>query len=692
MHLKFKQAIELHKKGELIKANNILLEILKETPDDFDSLHLLGIIAFQTNRPETSVKFIKKATEVNPNNPEVYKNLAIAYKSINKLENALKCCDKAIKLNTNYAEAYNHKAHILIELNEYGSAIKNWNRAVEIKPDFAEVLNNLGNVHAKLKKYDESIVYYNKAIQIKINFPQAYINRAFILKEFKKYDLALEDCDKAIKINPNFAEAYNNKGIILREQKKIKSAYENYTKAFKIKPNLDYLFGALIYTQLNLCIWDSFDKDLKNLEKKILKKLKAVTPFSTLLFYNSSSLQKIATKTFVKAKYGTDTKAKNLDIKKTHIPKKKIRIGYYSADFCTHPVSNLIINLLELHDKSKFDLYGFYFGPDKKDEMFNRSVKAFHHFYDVSSKTDKEIAQLSKNLNIDIAIDLMVFTEKNRFGIFFEKCAPIQVNYLGYPGTSGSEYIDYIIADKTLIPKENQKDYSEKIVYLPDTYQVNDPTKKISDKIFTREEFGLPVNSFVFCCFNKNQKITPTVFDSWMRILCKVSNSVLWLLDENEIYSNTLKKEAEKRNVNSERIIFAKRLVLHEHLGRHNVANLFLDTFPYGAHTTCSDALWTGLPVLTRIGQSFASRVSASLLNAIDLPELITNTEKEYENLAIELANNPSKLIKIKDKLKKNRLSKPLFNIKLFTKNIEEAYKIMHKRYFSNLPSENIEI
>ena len=313
-------------------------------------------------------------------------------------------------------------------------------------------------------------------------------------------------------------------------------------------------------------------------------------------------------------------------------------------------------------------MYGFYFGPDKKDEMFKRSLKAFHHFYDVNSKTDKEIAQLSRDLNIDIAIDLMGFTEKNRFGIFVEKCAPIQVNYLGYPGTSGSECINYIIADKTLIPKENQKDYSEKIVYLPDTYQANDPTKKISDKIFTKEELSLPKKSFVFCCFNKNQKITPNVFDSWMRILKKVNNSVLWLLDENEIFSNALKKEAEKRNVSSERIIFAKRLILQEHLARHKVANLFLDTFPYGAHTTCSDALWAGLPVLTRIGQSFASRVSASLLNAIDLPELIANTEKEYENLAIELAINPNKLKKIKDKLKKNRLTKPLFDVKLYTK------------------------
>ena len=692
MHPKFKEAIKFHQSGNLLKANNILLEILKEEPNDFNTLHLLGVISFQMQKYETSVNLIKKATEINSNDPETFKNLAIAYKSVGQLENALKCCDKAIELKTNYVEAYNYKGHILIELNQYNSAIDNWNKAIKLKPDFAEAFNNLGIVHSKLNKFDDALVYLNKAIQIKVGFSEAYLNRAFVLKELKKYDLALEDCDKAIKINPNFAEAYNNQGIILRELNRMESAYESYSKAFEMKPNLDFLLGSLIYTKLNLCIWDSFEKDLKKLEEKIIKKHKSTTPFSTLLFYNSSSLQKIATETFVKSKHTFDNKKKENKLIQNIEVGKKIRIGYYSADFCIHPVSNLIANLFELHDKSKFDLFGFYFGPDKKDEMLKRTSKAFNNFYDLRLKNDDEIAQLSIDLNIDIAIDLMTFTEKNRFGIFVKKCAPIQVNYLGYPGTSGSDCIDYIIADKILIPKENQKDYSEKVVYLPHTYQVNDPTKKISDKIFTKEELGLPKKSFVFCCFNKNQKITPSIFDLWMRILKKVDNSVLWLLSENEIFAFNIKKEAEKRGVNSERIVFAKKIALHDHLARHKVANLFLDTFPYGAHTTCSDSLWTGLPVLTKAGESFASRVSASLLNAIDLPELITRSDVEYENLAIELATQSNKLNKIRDKLEKNISTQPLFDTKIFTKNIESAYEIMHKRYLSKLPLENIEI
>jgi predicted O-linked N-acetylglucosamine transferase (SPINDLY family) len=324
--------------------------------------------------------------------------------------------------------------------------------------------------------------------------------------------------------------------------------------------------------------------------------------------------------------------------------------------------------------------------------MKKRISNAFDEFIDVNLKTDKEIAQLSRDLKIDIAVDLKCFTQFSRFGIFVERCAPIQVNYLGYPGTSGSNCIDYIIADKVLIPQENQKHYSEKIVYLPHCYQVNDSTKKISDNIFTREELELPKDGFIFCCFNNNYKITPNVFDSWMKILKNVKDSIFWLFETNPIVIKNLQQEAKKRGVKSDRLIFAKRMTLDKHLARLKVADLFLDTLPYTAHTTSSDALWSGLPIIVHIGQSFQSRVSASLLTAIELPELITHSEKEYEDLAIKLATNPGQFVKIKNKLKKNRLKTPLFDAKLFTKNIESAYTIMHEKYLKNLPLENIEI
>ena len=400
-------------------------------------------------------------------------------------------------------------------------------------------------------------------------------------------------------------------------------------------------------------------------------------------------MQKISAEIFVKNEYN----GKNiLNHKFDNQAKKKIRIAYYSADFRNHPMSYLLANLYELHDRNKFEIIGISFGPDKDDEMQKRVSSAFDEFYDVRLKTEVEIIKFSRELKIDIAIDLMCFTKYHRFGIFVQRCAPIQVNYLGYPGTSGTNYLDYIIADKVLIPKDNQKYYSEKIVYLPDTYQANDSTKKISDKIFTREELGLPKDGFVFCCFNNNYKITPQDFDIWMRLLKRVKNSVLWILSEDVNISKNLKKEATLRGVDFNRIVFAEKIKMNEHLARQKVADLFIDTFPYTAHTTASDALWVGLPVLTRIGESFASRVSASLLHAIDLSELVTSSEKEYEDLAVELATNSEKLKEIKNKLKNNRNTKPLFNTQIFTKNIEKAYSLMYERYLKNLPLDNIEI
>ena len=687
MQQRFKEAVEFHKKGDLKKANNILSDILKDKPNDFDSLYLNGIISFQMGKFDISIEIIRKAISINPNNFEAHKNLAIIYKKIGNLNAAIDTFDNAIKINPKDFDIYNHKAYLLLQLNQNQLAIENWHKALEIKPDYFEVYNNLGNLYAKIKKNDSALESYNKAIEINASYAEAYINRSIILNNNNKLDLALQDCNKAIEIKPNSAEAYNNKGIILGKLKKIDSALENYKKAYSINPNLDFLHGSLTYSKMNLCEWENLDKDLKILEDSINKGNSVATPYSTIHFYDSSSIQKKSAENFIKKKYQINT-SKNIISKKN---KKKIHLAYYSADFCYHPTSLLIADLLEQHNKMEFELYGFYFGHVKKDEMLDRTSRAFKKFYDVSAKTDQEIAKMSIDLKIDIAVDLMGFTEKNRFGIFVEKCAPIQINYLGYPGSTGSNYIDYIIADKKLISDENQKYFSEKIIYLPDTYQANDSKKIISNKDISKKDFNLPKNSFVFCCFNKAQKITPNVFSVWMKILNKVDNSVLWLLEDNKISNENLKKEATKRNVNPERIIFAHKTILSEHLARHKLANLFLDTFIVGAHTTCSDALWSGLPVLTKTGSSLASNVSSSLLSAIGLNELITNTESEYENLAIELAKNPEKINKIKNKLMKNKLLKPLFNTKLFTKNIESAYKTIYEKYMKNLPVENVE-
>jgi predicted O-linked N-acetylglucosamine transferase (SPINDLY family) len=374
-----------------------------------------------------------------------------------------------------------------------------------------------------------------------------------------------------------------------------------------------------------------------------------------------------------------------------HSENQKIRIGYFSPDFRNHPVSFLTAELYELHDRSKFEIIAFSFGVDDKSPMRLRLGQAFNQFIDVSNMSDLAIAELSRNLQIDIAVDLSGYTKDSRTGIFSYRAAPIQISYIGYLGTMGSEYYDYLLADKTIIPEELQKFYSEKIAYLP-SYQVNDRKRVISERQFTREELGLPETGFVFCCFNSNYKILPSTFDSWMRILNAVKGSVLFLYAENEWSKANLIDEASLRGIDITRLAFGEHISMAGYLARYRACDLFLDTFPYNAGTTASDSLWVGLPVLTLSGQSFPSRVAASLLNAINLPELITHSQEEYEALAIELAMNPKKLADTRLKLANNRFNTPLFDTPLFAKNIEAAYTKMYERYQAGLKPDHISV
>ena len=594
---------------------------------------------------------------------------------------------------------YNSKPHhfdnlrllnlICFKKKDFSSALDFINKAIKINPNFAEAYNERGNVLNELKQSQLAIKSYDQAIKLNPKYADAYYNKGLVLHELKRIESAIENYDQAIKINPNHVYSHNNKGYALQKLKKIEASIESFYNVLKIDPNFDFLLGELVHAKNKLCDWNSFNKDLEILKNKINEKKKISTPFPILQLYNSPSLQKKTAEIYVKEKF---YKEKILNPISIVAKKKKIRLGYYSADFYNHAMSYLLAGLFKQHDKSKFELFAFSFGPEKNDEMSKKIPNYFNDFVKVNFKTDKEIAEISRNLKIDIAIDLLCFTTNNRMGIFSERCAPIQVNYLGYPGTSGTNFIDYIIADKILIPKESQKYYSEKIIYLPNTYQARDSSLKISDKIFKREELGLPKNAFVFCCFNQNNKITPNIFNIWMRILNIVDKSVLWLLEDNSIAVKNLRKEAKKRKIDPSRIIFAKRMSMTNHFARHKCADLFIDTFPYGAHTTCSDSLWAGLPIVTLMGKSFASRVASSLLNAINLEELVTSTEKEYEKLIIELANNSYRLKEIRNKLHKNRSTKPLFDTKLYTKNIELAYTKIYEKHLNKLPTKNIDV
>jgi predicted O-linked N-acetylglucosamine transferase (SPINDLY family) len=353
-------------------------------------------------------------------------------------------------------------------------------------------------------------------------------------------------------------------------------------------------------------------------------------------------------------------------------------------------VSFLIAGMIENHDKSKFELFAFSMGQNKDDEMRNRLKDSFDHFFDVSSKSDKEVASLSRELKIDIAIDLAGITKDARPSIFAYRAAPIQIGYIGYLGTMAAPYMDYIVADKLIIPIELQDAYSEKVIYLPN-YQANDSKRKMAEKIFTREEIGLPSQGVIYCCFNNNFKITSAILDSWALILKSVEGSIIFLHAENVTVRKNLLIEFEVRGIDDSKIIFAERLPREEYLARFRIADLFLDTSPYNAGATASDALWAGLPVITFTGKSFSSRMGSSLLNSIGLSELVGSNQQEYESIAIDLGKNIEKLEEIKGRLAKNRLTMPLFDVILFTRNLEAAYEKVYARYQDGLLPEHIE-
>jgi predicted O-linked N-acetylglucosamine transferase (SPINDLY family) len=561
-------------------------------------------------------------------------------------------------------------------------------QAITLSPDLAEAYSNRGVALKELKQLNAALESYDKAIALKPSNADTHYNRGVVLKELKQLDAAIISYDKAIALRPDFADAYYFRGIALKEIKRFEEALMSFEKVFILNPNYQFIRGEIIHIMMYINKWDSYYDLLRSINNDVLDKKLSASPFGYQGICDNPRLLSEAAKIYSHFKYPSKIKLENKIRNKLN--NDKIKIGYLCGEFRNQATSILMINLWESHNKDKFEVIGLDNGWDDGSPLRKRIEKAFDKLLNISDMSDLSAISLIKDQKIDILINLNIFFGLQRNNIFAHKPAPIQVNYLGFPGTLGVDYIDYIIADKIVIPTYFQKFYSEKIVYLPNSYQVNDRHREIADKVFTKEELGLPKEGFIFCCFNNNYKIIPPTFDGWVRILKAVEDSVLWLLEDNPSAAINLRKEAHLRGLDPSRLVFAKRMNFPEHLARHRAADLFLDTLPYNAHTTASDALWAGLPVLTCMGDSFASRVAASLLNAIELPELVAQTQKDYEALAIELAINPVKLKMIKNKLNRNKLTTALFDTPQFTKHLETAYTKMYERYHHDLTPEHI--
>ena len=682
------QGIQAFQSGNFDGADSILKRVIQVDAKNLPALHILGLIKASQENYKEAANLLARAARIAPNDASIQYNLAKALADGGSDKESIPHHKKSVELAPNNPEAWLSYGKTASNLGRHDDALVCYDKALSLKPDYAEAALNKGAALKELKRYEEAVVCAERALTINPNLVEGWLNKGVALKQLKRYDEAIAHYDKAISLKPDYHEAWTNKGATLHELKRYDEAITHYDKAISLKPDADWTYGDLLHVKMKVCFWSNFQESLEKLIIKVLAHEKIANPFSLLALTDDALLQKQSSEIYAHEKYPFNPALGPIAKR----PKsQKIRIGYFSADFRNHAVSTLTAELFELHDKNRFETIAFSLWPNDKSPMRLRLIQAFDQFIDASKMSDFAIARLSRDLGVDIAIDLGGFTLYSRAGIFSYRAAPIQLGYIGYLGTMGNEYMDYLVADKIIIPENSEQYYSEKIVYLP-SYQVNDRQRIISNKKFTRQELGLPEKGFVFCCFNNNYKILPSTFDVWMRILKAVDGSVLFLYAENRWVESNLKKEAEIRGVSSKRIVFGKHLPADEYLAQYRICDLFLDTTPYNAGTTGSDALWAGLPILTLVGEAFASRVAASLLSAVGLSELITNNQEEYEALAIEIAKNPQKLAAIKQKLASDRLITPLFNTPRFTKNLEAAYLKMYDQYQAGLQPESIYI
>lgn len=678
----FQQALAHHQRGELAQAERLYTAVLVSQPQHFDALHLLGLVALQRNDAQTGLDLIGKAIQVNPASFAAHLNMGNALRTLKRYKDALHSYDQAIAIKPDYADAFNNRGVTLEDLGRYQEALASCERALEIKPDYVQALNNRGNALRGLGRYEDALASYERALMINPDDAEALNNRGVALQDLQRFVDALASYERALQINPNYVQALGNRADILQALKRHEDAAQCYARLLEFQPDYPYAIGKKLHSQLHSCDWTQYSQTVERVTRAVSEGKLVNTPSFFLAVSDSAAAQLQCARTYIANKHPATSKPL---WNGERYPHDRIRLAYLSADFHNHATAYLMAELFELHDKTRFEVAAISFSPDVKGDMRERLERSFNQFIDVRQMSDLSVAEMLRDLQIDIAIDLKGFTQGSRTGILACRAAPVQVNYLGYPGTMGADYIDYILADSHVIPAGHEAFYAEKVVRLPGTYQVNDSKRAIAAHTPSRADVNLPETGFVFCSFNNNYKITPPIFDIWMRLLHQVDGSVLWLLEDNATASRNLKREASQRGIAAERLVFAPRVALKDHLARHRLADLFLDTLPINAHTTASDALWAGLPVLTCMGNAFASRVAGSLLHAVGLPEMATHTLMDYEALALRLATAPELLASIKSRLAHNRMTQPLFDAARFRRNIESAYITMYERYQKGL-------
>jgi len=706
------RAVALHQQGQLEKAAALYRAVLGQAPNYADALHYLGVLECQRRNFGAAAQLIGQALRLNPDDAVAHSNFGVALLELNQPAAALASYDRALAIKPDHAEAWHARGTVLLDLDRLDEALSSYDRALEIRPGSVEVLYARGTVLRRLGRHEVALESYDLALAIKPDYSDAWSNRGNALRKLNRREEALASYDRALAIRPDHFEALSNRGTVLLDLGRCEEAVASYGPALAAKPDhaevlnnrgsallalgryeeaatdferllavrpeFEYARGDLLYARLYCCDWRDHGPEVGRIADRVVAGEPVVTPFVQLSMPASPEDQHHCATRYNSRRFPVSAPA----IWRGEVYRHdRIRIAYLSADFHNHATAHLMTELFETHDRERFETTALSFGPDTADAYRKRLAGAFDRFIDGREKSDRDAALLLRQHEIDIAVDLKGYTQHCRLGIFAFRPAPIQVNYLGYPGTLGAEYMDYILADRIVIPEDQRSFYTEKVVYLPDSYQPNDTKRRIGGQTPTRGEVGLPETGFVFCSFNANFKIAPPVFDVWMRLLHRVEGSVLWLFEGSAAAARNLRQSAWSRGIAPDRLIFAPLVALEDHLARHRLAGLFLDTLPCNAHTTASDALWAGLPVLTCLGTTFAGRVAASLLQAVGLPELITENLQHYEALALELALGPHSLAVIRAKLDQNRGVFPLFDAARYRRHIECAYQMMWVRH-----------
>jgi predicted O-linked N-acetylglucosamine transferase (SPINDLY family) len=721
-------ALRHHQAGRLQAAEQIYRQILNVEPNQADALHLLGVASAQLGKHQDGAEWIRQALtlapnwaeaqynlgkalrdqgklddaiasyrrvlELKPDYSEAHNNLGMAFKDQGKLDEAVACYRRALELKPDYAEAHSNLGVALQKQHKLAEAIVSYRRVLELNPRHTDAHNNLGIVFAEQWKLDEAVACYRRALELKPDYAQAHSNLGIALQEQGKLDEAVVCYRRALELKPGFAEAHYNLGIVALDRRKLDEAVAWHRRALELKPGYLSALCVLVHELQHLCRWE----ELEGLSERVLECIAdnaprdvaaLVSPFLFLALPTTTTAEqqlRCALQWADRQLKAPVELARNARLDRSSDTKMKLTIGYLSADYNAHATAHLIAELFEKHGHDRFAIFGYSLGPDDGSPMRRRLASAFDRFVDVKDASFLEAAERIAADGVDILVDLKGYTTDARTHILAFRPAPIQVNYLGYPGTMGVSFMDYILVDDFVVPADQQPFFSEKLVHLPGCYQVNDSRREIAPNTPSRAECGLPEQGFVFCDFNNSYMITPEMFTVWMELLKAVPGSVLWLLESNRFAPANLRHEAEARQVAAERLIFAPQMPLPEHLARHRLADLFLDTFPVNAHTTASDALWAGCPMLTMAGDTFVSRVAGSLLRTIGLPELVTNSLDEYQAMALRLTRDAGLLAGLRARLEANRKTSRLFDAGRFARGIEEAYRTMWEIYASGQP------